>query len=175
MIVPYDPTGSGEVVNDRYFGKVPPERLLVTDDALLFKCDGNFRSKIGVGPTRARPFAGSYSASSRLLTLVHYDRPEGSTRYVNSMWEMQKQPFGGDVVNSYNDGPVEPGKAALGGFYELETSSPAALLKPGVSQVHTHRTLHLVGETQQLEPIAQRALGVSLARVQHLTAGESQP
>ena len=27
------------------------------------------------------------------------------------MWETQKDPYGGDVVNSYNDGPTEPGKA----------------------------------------------------------------
>jgi hypothetical protein len=171
VIIPYDSKGSGEIVNDRYFGKVPAERLITTDDTLLFKCDGNFRSKIGVGPSRAKPFAGSYSASSQLLTLVHYDRPV-SDRYVNSMWEMQKQPFGGDVVNSYNDGPVEPGKPALGGFYELETSSPAALIKPGVSQVHVHRTLHLVGEQSQLDPIARRALGIGLEEVQQLTAGK---
>ena len=59
VMVPYDPQGSGRVVNDSYFGKVPADRLLVTGDTLLFKCDGNFRSKIGVGPGRAKPFAGS--------------------------------------------------------------------------------------------------------------------
>lgn len=172
VIVPYDPAGSGRIVNDSYFGKVPPDRLIVSESALLFKCDGDYRSKIGVGPSRAKPFAGSYSASSNLLTLVHYDRPQGAGRYVNSMWETQAEPFGGDVVNSYNDGPVEPGKPALGGFYEIETSSPAATLKPGVSLVHTHRTLHLVGEQSQLEPIAERALGVSLAEVVSVTAGQ---
>lgn len=169
VIVPYDPAGSGEIVNDAYFGKVPPERLVVGDSALFFKCDGDYRSKIGVGPSRAKPFAGSYSASSELLTLVHYDRPAGADRYVNSMWETQAEPFGGDVVNSYNDGPVEPGKPALGGFYEIETSSPAATLNPGASLVHTHRTLHIVGEQAQLEPVARHALGVSLAEVAELT------
>ena len=59
-----------------------------------------------------------------MLTLVQYDQPEGATDYVNSMWEIQKEPFAGDVVNSYNDGPPAPGAKPLGPFYELETSSP---------------------------------------------------
>ena len=46
------------------------------------------------------------------------------------MWEMQREPFKGDVINSYNDGPPAPGKPPLGPFYELETSSPALSLRP---------------------------------------------
>jgi hypothetical protein len=81
------------------------------------------------------------------------------------MWEKQEEPYGGDVVNAYNDGPTEPGKPSLGGFYELETSSPAAALGPRQSLVHTHRTFHFVGPREVLEPIARRLLGVSLALV----------
>jgi len=50
VIAPFDAKGSGEIVNDRYFGKVPPDRLAVRDGFLLFKCDGQYRSKIGLGP-----------------------------------------------------------------------------------------------------------------------------
>ncbi len=163
VIIPFDPAGTGSIVNDRYFGKVPAERLRVLDrGAVLFQCDGQYRSKIGIGPRRVRPFAGSYSPSARLLTLVHFDRPEDATDYVNSMWEKQQEPFGGDVVNSYNDGPVEPGKPALGGFYEIETSSPAAFLRAGESISHTHRTLHFVGNMEKLDSLAERALGIRL-------------
>ena len=49
------------------------------------------------------------------------------------MWEMQREPFKGDVINSYNDGPPAPGKPPLGPFYELETSSPALSLSPASS------------------------------------------
>ncbi len=108
---------------------------------------------------------GSYSASARLLTLVHYDKPAAARDYVNSMWELQKEPYGGDVVNSYNDGSPGPGLPPLGGFYELETSSPAAALKPGESLVHTHRTFHFVGERPALDPIATRVLGVGASRI----------
>jgi len=163
VMVPFDARGEGTIVNDQYFGAVPPERLKVLDQGvILFKCDGEHRSKIGVGPARVRPFAGSYSASARLLTLVHFDRPKDATAYANGMWDPKAAPFAGDVVNSYNDGPVEPGKPALGGFYELETSSPAAFLTPGATITHTHRTLHFVGNLEKLDPLARRALGVDL-------------
>jgi hypothetical protein len=81
------------------------------------------------------------------------------------MWEHQKEPYAGDVVNSYNDGPTAPGKPALGGFYELETSSPALALAPKATAEHTHRTLHFVGEKASLNAIAEAALGVSLDTV----------
>ena len=68
-------------------------------------------------------------------------------------------------MNSYNDGPTEPGKPSLGGFYELETSSPAAALAPGATLVHTHRTIHVVAQENVLQPAATKALGVSLASV----------
>ncbi len=165
VIVPFNAAAQGPLVNDAYFGKVPPERLSARGAALVFTCDGEYRSKIGLGPARARSVAGSYSPGARLLTIVHYDKPEGEKRYVNSMWEEQREPFAGDVLNSYNDGPPAPGKPALGGFYELETSSPAAALRPGETLTHTHRTFHFVGEATELEPIAKAVLGVSLAEV----------
>ena len=165
VIVPFNAAAEGPVVNDAYFGKVPPERLVVRGAALIFTCDGEYRSKIGLGPARARSVAGSYSPGARLLTVVHYDKPEGARRYVNSMWEEQREPFAGDVLNSYNDGPPAPGKPPLGGFYELETSSPAAALRPGETLTHTHRTFHFVGDAADLEPIAKAVLGVSLAEL----------
>jgi hypothetical protein len=68
-------------------------------------------------------------------------------------------------VNSYNDGPVAPGEASLGGFYEMETSSPAAALPPGASLTHVHTTLHFVGDRSDLDAIAHKLLGVSLAEI----------
>ncbi len=171
VIVPFEtgPEAAGEpIVNDAYFGKVAADRLVVHGDKgfLVFTGDGKERGKIGLGPARAKPALGSYSAQSRLLTVVEYDRPEAANLpYVNSMWEQQKQPYSGDVINSYNDGSPGPGKPPLGGFYEIETSSPGAELAPGQSLVHTHRTFHLVGEPAALEPIARKMLGVSLADV----------
>jgi hypothetical protein len=171
VIVPFEtgPAAKGTpIVNDAYFGKVPAARLAVHEDRgfLVFTCDGKQRGKIGVGPQRAKPMLGSYSAAGKLLTVVQYDKPKAtSAPYVNSRWEQQKEPYAGDVVNSYNDGSPGPGKPPLGGFYEIETSSPGAELAPGQSLVHTHRTFHLVGEAAALEPLAKRLLGVALADV----------
>jgi hypothetical protein len=168
VVVPFDPAGGGPVVNDAYFGKVPADRLAVHGDEgwLSLRADGHYRSKIGLGPARAREVAGSYSASARLLTLVHYAKPASAPDgYVNSLWTKQPDPYGGDVVNAYNDGPTEPGKPSLGGFYELETSSPAAALAPGQSSEHVHTTLHVIGDTGALDALARRVLGVPLARL----------
>lgn len=132
---------------------------------MLFKCDGELRSKIGLGPARAKSVIGSYSAAGKLLTIVRYTRPAAAKRYVNSQWEVSKQPYGGDVTNAYNDGPVEAGKPSLGGFYELESSSPAAALAPGASIKHVHETYHFTGPREALEAISVKVLGVSLADV----------
>ncbi len=163
VLVPFA-AGTGEIVNDRYFGKIPAERLAVHEDRgfLSFTCDGKQRGKLGLGPARAKNVLGSYSAEAKLLTIVRYDGPVPGAAYVNSMWEQQKAPYAGDVINSYNDGPPAPGKPPLGGFYEIETSSPAAELAPGKELVHAHRTFHFVGEPSALDAIAKRVLGVSL-------------
>ncbi len=155
----------GPKVNDTYFGKVPGERLVVRDNVLFFKGDANYRSKIGLSPRRAKPVMGSYDAESGTLTLAHYTLPEGATEYVNSMWEMQKEPYAGDVANSYNDGPSAPGKPGMGAFYELESSSPAAALAAGASISHLHRTFHFQGAEKDLDAIAKQTLGVGLAEI----------
>ena len=158
----------GPAVNDAYFGKVPADRLVVKekDGVLFFSGDGKYRSKIGISPKRVMPFAGSYDAANGVLTLVHLTVPEGAADYVNSMWEIQEKPYGGDVVNSYNDGPSAPGAKPLGPFYELESSSPAAALAPGETLAHVHTTMHFQGPEKALDQIARRVLGVGLEEIE---------
>lgn len=155
----------GQKVNDTYFGKVPADRLIVGDGILYFKGDGQYRSKIGLNPKRALPLMGSYDEENKLLTIVHYSKPEGVTDYVNSMWELQDEPFAGDAANSYNDGPVDGN--ALGPFYELESSSPAAFLESGQSMDHKHTTIHIRGEEPELDVVIQQVFGVSLSEVKN--------
>jgi hypothetical protein len=162
IILPFDPEGGGPVVNDAYFGKVPSDRLQVKPGYLVFTADGQQRGKIGLGPARAKSVAGSFSPSKNLLTIVTFNRNYAARHFVNSMWEKQHDPYSGDVINAYNDGPVSPGGASLGGFYELETSSPALPLPPGGSATHVHRTFHFVGQRPMLDAIARATLGVSL-------------
>lgn len=70
-------------------------------------------------------------------------------------WGVQEDPFAGDVINSYNDGPVEDG-SIMGPFYEIETSSPGAELIPGASLVHIQKVVHIQGKDEQLAPIVQK-------------------
>ncbi|MBN1937981.1 MAG: hypothetical protein JW843_00210, partial [Candidatus Aminicenantes bacterium] len=165
IVVPYEAgpeAERGQVVNDAYFGKVPADRLIAAEKVLYFKGDGLYRSKIGLSPMRVKNIAGSYDAATKTLTLVTFQIPAGAVDYVNSMWEIQKEPYAGDVVNSYNDGPASPGAKPLGPFYEIETSSPALALEPGESFVHNHLTFHFQGEEAALDGIARKALGVGL-------------
>jgi hypothetical protein len=150
-----------QIVNDAYFGEVPADRLVVRPEqgVLFFSGDGNYRSKIGVKPDFALPVLGSYDAANQVLTIVQFSMPDGPAEYVNSMWEWQDDPFAGDVINSYND------DGAIGAFYELETSSPALALEPGKSARHVHRTYHLRGPAESLDPIARELFGVSLEEV----------
>jgi hypothetical protein len=175
VVIPYR-AGSeaerGPLVNDAYFGKVPPDRLVARDGVLYFKGDGQHRSKIGLSPQRATNVLGSFDPDEQVLTIVTYTRPAGATDYVNSMWEIQKEPFRGDVINSYNDGPPAPGVKPLGPFYELETSSPAAALAPGESLSHTHTTFHIRGEWKVLDGLARKILGVGLDTVESALAPE---
>jgi len=168
VVIPYvkgNESELGPVVNDMYFGKVPTERLAVEDEVLYFRGDANYRSKIGLLPSRAKPILGSYDPESGVLTLTHYTKPPGATEYVNSMWEIQEDPYSGDAINSYNDGPPPTGKEQMGAFYELETSSPAAALAPKESLTHIHTTMHFRGPEGELGKLAKTALGVTLDEI----------
>ena len=170
IVIPFKPgpvEELGPAVNDAYFGKVPADRLIVKDGILFFRGDGKYRSKIGISSRRVKPFAGSYDAAQKVLTVVHVTVPEGPADYVNSMWEIQENPFGGDVVNSYNDGPASPGAKPLGPFYELESSSPAAALNPGEALTHVHTTIHVQGkDAAALDEIARKIFGVSIEEIE---------
>lgn len=163
IAIPYrqgDSVTLGKIVTDDYFGKVPLDRLRVSNGLIRMKADGNHRSKIGLSPKRALPVAGSYDARRGLLTIAQFSMPETEKAYVNSLWEMQDDPFNGDAVNAYNDGPVDG--AQMGKFYEIESSSPAAALAPGKSLWHMHRTVHFSGPKGSLDKIARKLLGAGL-------------
>jgi hypothetical protein len=167
VVIPYKPGDEkiiGPPVNDNYFGKIPADRLKVTDNHIYFRADGKRRGKIGLSPLRTTGTLGSYDFENNALTLLICCLPDGITDYVNSSWQIQEDPFSGDAVNSYNDGPLENG-SQMGPFYELETSSPAASLDPKESLTHVQYTLHLTGNKENLNEISIRVLGVSLEEI----------
>jgi len=169
IVIPLNPE-SDAVPNTNYvgFGQIPADRAKVAGDHLFFKGDGLSRGKLGVPPARAMSFSGAWQADAGVLTLLHTPLPEGIGKlpYVDSQWKEDGDPYAGDVINSYNDGPSEPGAKPLGPFWELETSSPALALAPGASHSHVQTTLHLTGPREALDAIAKAVLGVSLDEVE---------
>ena len=166
VVIPYKEGDKGKVVND-YFGKIPENRLKVSENAVFFLADGKFRSKIGIPPRRALPIIGSYDAKNSILTLIEFTLHENTSEYVNSALKIQDNPFSGDVINSYNDGPTDNG-SQLGPFYELEVSSPAAFLKTGEEISHIQRIYHMEGSEETLDIIAKSLLNVSISEIKNI-------
>jgi hypothetical protein len=168
VLVPYkpgDPSQLGPAVQSDYFGKIPPDRLKILPEAVLFRVDGQFRSKLGTSQRRARDMVGSIDFLAGMLTLVKFSMPRNpaDNLYMSNLWSgYLDQPYVGDVMNSYNDGPPEPGKKGMGAFYELESLSPAKELKTGESISHKNVTVHIQADMDILAKSAKQILGVDL-------------
>jgi hypothetical protein len=163
-IIPFHPAADiDSLITDNYFGAVPKDRLVRKDSVLILKCDGKFRSKVGVSPRVAKPYAASYDYERNVFTILFFSVDRDGL-YVNSKWEIQDNPYEGDVVNSYNDGPLDDG-GQLGPFYELESSSPARELKPGEILEHRQLVVHAQGDFQQMKELAAGLLGVNLSEI----------
>lgn len=169
VFIPYNPGAEGKRINDAYFGKVPADRLMLENGIVYFKIDGAWRAKIGLPAGMAKDLCGSYDSEKGILNILKYTVPEGASDYLNGQWGPQEDPFAGDVINSYNDGPTETG-TIMGPFYEIETSSPGAALAPGESLAHVQYTIHLEGAKEQLAEIAAKVFGVDLDKVANMFA-----
>ena len=159
-----------EILTDDYFGQVPADRLKLINGTVFFKVDGEMRSKIGISPDAAHSIAAGYDAVNRILTIVAYSGPDRKAPYVNSVWGEQENPLKGDALNAYNDGPVD-GKV-MGPFYEIETSSPAALLAPGESMTHIQRVFHFRGSEKSLERITSELLNLKINEITRVFANK---
>lgn len=162
VFIPYSSdVKSDEIVRSNYFGAVPDSRLKVDEKLIWFKVDGKERGKIGVGYDRSTPFIGSYSSEDRVLTVLVYNRPTEKRPYMAQLWEIQEEPYNGDAINAYNDGPLEDG-SQMGPFYEMESASPAALLKPEESIEHIQSIFHFTGSEDELTLISNKLFGVTI-------------
>ena len=151
-------------ITDDYFGKISAKNLLVKDSILLLRADGKSRGKLGLSPLVAKAGIGSIDFENNTLTVLLYEvAPQG--RYVNSKWELQKEPFKGDAVNCYNDGPLADG-TQMGPFYEVESSSDVHELKPGESMAYRQVTMHFEGDRNALQAMATRLWQLPLEDVQ---------
>lgn len=167
IFIPYNREGEGPIVNDMYFGKIPSDRLVVEDGLIYFRIDGNYRSKLGLPAGRSLNLCGSYDSEKGVLTILCCNRPQTPCVYVNGQWGPQDNPFDGDAINAYNDGPLEDG-SIMGPFYEIETSSPGAELAPGESLTHTQTVVHLQGSDEMLAPVVRQVFGTDLETIRRV-------
>jgi hypothetical protein len=163
-VVPYNEAATGKVATTDYFGQIPPDRVKYSKGILLFKADGKSRGKLGMPPNRAKTMAGNYDAQNNILTITLFDM-DPKPIYLNQEWRSDRDPFTGDAVNAYNDGPLADG-SQMGPFYEIESVSPAAFLKPNESLSHRHCVFHFTGDKDELNQIALKTLGISLQDIQ---------
>jgi hypothetical protein len=190
LIVPYETRGVAPqepIVNADYFGRLGPDRLRVDQENHVIQLcgDGDYRSKLGLTYPRAKPFLAAWDQQRRVFTLVQYKLPamtgnsdghsgrraDGLVQlsdrlaYVNNVWRVLDDEYQGDVINGYNDGPNESG-SKLGGFFELESLSPALALAPQQAYTHSHLTIHFEANTpdafRQVSSLCQELCGVSL-------------
>jgi hypothetical protein len=139
-----------------YFGPLPDGFMDVESGrGASLAVDGRTLAKIGIPPGASPPMIMAYDPAAGVLTLVNYIPPAEPGRYVNSRFETPHDPYDGDVLNVYNEGPASAGGEQLGRFYELETSSPAAALAPGEAITHVHRTLHIEAAPFIIQGLAQ--------------------
>jgi hypothetical protein len=164
IVVPYlSDLANTKPATTNYFGEIPDERIKTDGKTLFFKADGKMRGKLGIHPIRVKNIAGSYDAEHGVLTLILFEK-DNLGKYLNQEWNTEKEPFSGDAMNCYNDGPLADG-TQMGPFYELESVAPAAFLKPGESQKHKHAVFHFTGSENSLNQISLKTLGVGLAEI----------
>lgn len=172
LLVPFKPgprESLGKIVNADYFGKLDQARLQVDEASSLiyFRGDGKLRSKLGLTFARAQPWLGSWDPKRGVLSIVQFNLPAAAPNgYSNNLWELQSEPYQGDVINGYNDGPNETG-GQLGGFFELETISPALALAPAASYTHVHRTIRMQGARAKLSQVAEHVFATTLDQIEN--------
>jgi len=164
IVIPYDEKASGKVATTDYFGQIPPDRVTTKKGHLFLKADGKSRGKLGMTAARTLSVAGSYDATNNVLTIIMFDVDKKAV-YLNQEWKTDKDPLVGDAVNAYNDGPLANG-SQMGPFYEMESVSPGAFLKPDEKLSHQHYIFHFTGDSAGLNAIASKILGISLADIQ---------
>ena len=159
-----------DIVTANYFSELDETRLKIDRDSKMvyFLGDGQLRSKLGINFERVTNIMGSWDEERQVLSIVNFNLPDSTPAngYNNNLWEIQDAPYAGDVINCYNDGINDSGSGmAEGGFYEMETISPALALSPGEGYTHIQRTLRMEGDRAELSAVAESLFGVGFDHI----------
>ena len=167
VVVPYRPgeeSALGPVVKSDYFGAVPPERLKIVPQAILFRADNNWRSKIGVSQRRPQHPRLDRLSQPRAHAgpLQHAGRPDQAAVHEQHVGRSARRSVHRRRGQQLQRRPARAGKNGLGAFYEIESLSPAEELQPGESLEHRHATIHVQAGLPTLVTLAKNVLGVDL-------------
>ncbi len=145
----------------KYLSPIKDDRLFIKDQALIFKTDGKYRSKIGIPNTISPSIYGSYQPEINTLHIVQY-QIDGEPLYFNSEVSEQENPYLGEAIPIYNHGPMDLSIGETNSFYEMESCSSMKELAPKDSLFHFHRMFHFTGSKKDLNQISKSLLGVDL-------------
>ncbi|WP_111980140.1 DUF6786 family protein [Algibacillus agarilyticus] len=151
-----------------YFNAIKTSHTQTAKNHVFYKADAQYMNKTGVPPHQTKPIMGAYDAQRNLLTLVMFNiSKHQAARYVTASWIDSSDPYNGEIVNVFNDGPDDFGQY-FGPFYEMESSSAAFELSSGGSQSHYHYTLHFQGDKTALNKITTELLGITLSEIEQV-------
>ncbi len=168
-IVPFhegDSKELGKIATTDYFGEIPADRLKINKNVLYLKTDGKYRSKLGLNAKRTITISGNYDPDAKRLTINTFNVDKDAI-YLNQECHLTRDPGVGDALNAYNDGPLADG-SIMGPFFEIESCSPAAFLKPNQSLSHQHNVFHFIVEESELTKITEKLLGVSIDEIKSI-------
>ncbi|MBB3697376.1 hypothetical protein KMW28_04295 [Flammeovirga yaeyamensis] len=155
------PTNSSELDTVTNYFTDQTGRVMIKKGVAFYKVDAGYLNKMGLPQKHIRPIMGSYSPEMNLLNIVVYSfDSDPNLLYVNSEWGKENN-YDGDVMNIFN-GEINLPLDRDWPFYEFESFSAAKELQPGEELQHKQSVYHFEGSKEELTPIAEQLLGVSL-------------
>ncbi len=151
VIIPLKNNGKKEDILT-YLATIDSTRFIVKNNTVLFKADGQYRSKIGISPEFAPNIYGCYSKAKNKLTIIQYKKEQDSL-YSNSYVSIQENPYKGEAIPIYNNSSD---------FYELESNAPLKELKSGETDLHWQRVYHFNDSFLNLNSISKKLLFIEL-------------
>jgi hypothetical protein len=128
----------------------------------LVSGNSNLPMQVGLRQNQTYNYIGTYDPQTSVLTIIQFTLPSRPMRYVSSEWSVEATLSEGTAISVYTDGP-SASKPQTGHYIEIESTSPAASLKPKEKLTHYHRTFHFVGRPHRLDPIVQHVFGMKLS------------
>ena len=145
-----------------YLSELDQSRLVETSNAVWFRTDGKYRSKIGLSPQCTKGLLSSYEPEEHTLRIIEFRQSPDDSLYSNSHVYAQEKPYMGESIPIYNHGPMDLSLGEDNAFYELESSAAMQELMPYESIYHYHKVHQFTGAFDDLNLIAFSLLGVDL-------------